>query len=145
MRLIMSVDDTDVCVLEIFEDKVPTVAAELRRVLPHRSVMQHGKIIGEMVFWTMPVVAAWENDYLTEEVGRLRTEEVGHPGGAVCFYSPRQQFCVTYGDDLADEPLRISYIGQVVEGATELALAGTRNWIRQGQVAGLRLEEPAAS
>ena len=141
MHLIMSVDDTDVCKIRIFEDLVPTIAQALREVLPHKSIMQHGKIIGEMVFWTMPIVTPWENDYLTEEVGRLRTAEKGHPGGAVCFYSPRQQLCVTYGDDLADEPLRISYIGEVVEGELELALAGMKNWLQQGQIVELRLAE----
>ncbi|PZQ44717.1 MAG: hypothetical protein DI570_28265, partial [Phenylobacterium zucineum] len=79
--------------------------------------------------------------YRTEEVGAMRRSELGHARGSVCWYNPRQQFCVVYGDDLADEPLRISYIGEVVSGELELALAGHRNWLQQGQVVALRLEE----
>jgi hypothetical protein len=141
MQLIMSVDDVDTCVIDVFEEKVPQIAAELRKNLPQKSILQHGKIIGEMVFWTMPIVAPWENKYLTEDVGALRRAEKGHARGSVCWYNPRQQFCVVYGDDLADEPLPISYIGEVVEGELELALAGHRNWLQQGQVVGLRLSD----
>lgn len=143
MRLIMSVDDVDTCTIEVFEDKVPQIAAVLKEQLPQRGILQHGKIIGEMVFWTMPIVAPWENVYRTEEVGAMRRAEKGHARGSVCWYNPRQQFCVVYGDDLADEPLRISYIGEVVEGELELALAGHRNWLQQGQVVGLRIAETA--
>ena len=143
MRLIMSVDGVGTCTIQVFEDKVPRIAAELRAQLPQRGILQHGKIVGEMVFWTMPIVAPWENVYLTEQVGAMRRAEKGHARGSVCWYNPRQQFCVVYGDDLADEPLQISYIGEVVEGELELALAGHRNWLQQGQVVGLRVEEEA--
>jgi len=143
MRLIMSVDGVDTCTIQVFEDKVPGITKALREQLPQSSILQHGKIIGEMVFWTMPIVAPWENVMRTEEVGALRRKELGHARGSVCWYNPRQQFCVVYGDDLADEPLRISYIGEVVEGELELALAGHRNWLQQGQVVALRVEDAA--
>ena len=127
MKLIMSVDGVEVCKIQVFEELVPEIAKALREHLPQKSILQHGKIVGEMVFWTMPIVTPWENVYLTEEVGAMRRAEKGYARGSVCWYSPRQQFCVVYGDDLADEPLKISYIGEVVEGELELALAGMKN------------------
>jgi hypothetical protein len=135
----MSVDNVDTCTIQIFEDKAPGIAQELRSSLPQDGILQHGKIVGDMVFWTMPIVAPWENVYLTEQVGAMRRAEKGYARGSVCWYNPRQQFCVVYGDDLADEPLKISYIGEVVEGELELALAGHRNWLQQGQIVGLRV------
>lgn len=141
MHLIMTVDGERVCRMRVFDDLVPNIAAALAEQLPQKGILQHGKIVGDMVFWTMPIVAPWENVYLTEEVGRMRIAEKGHARGSVCWYSPRQQFCVVYGDDLADEPLKISYIGEVVEGELELALVGHRNWLQQGQIVELSVEE----
>jgi hypothetical protein len=96
-------------------------------------VLQHGKLIGDMVFFTMPIVAPWENKYKTEEVGRMRREKYGYCTGSVCFYSPRQQFCVVYGDDTAEEPLPISYIGEVISGELQLRVTGLETWFDQGR------------
>ncbi|SNQ45815.1 conserved hypothetical protein [Frankia canadensis] len=134
MELRFTVNGVDACRIEVWEDKVPNLAATLREKLPMKSTLQHGKLIGDMVFFTLPVVAAWENMYRTEEVGRMRREETGEATGAVCFYSPRQQFCIVYGDDTADEPLRISYIGEVVKGSLEMRLVGLETWLRQGAI-----------
>jgi hypothetical protein len=139
MKLTMRVDDKPVCTIEVWDDKVPQLVGVLRETLPQKSILQHGKIVGDMVFFTMPIVAPWENCYLTEEVGAMRREEKGRVSGAVCFYNPRQQFCVVYGDDVADEPLKISYIGEVVDGELELALAGTQTWLEQGKLVELDL------
>ncbi|MCU1530160.1 MAG: hypothetical protein JWP75_3923 [Frondihabitans sp.] len=140
MHLIMTVDGERVCKMRVFDDLVPHIAAALEEQLPQKGILQHGKIVGDMVFWTMPIVAPWENVYLTEEVGALRKAEKGYARGSVCWYSPRQQFCVVYGDDLADEPLKISYIGEVVEGELELALVGHKNWLQQGQIVELSID-----
>jgi hypothetical protein len=139
MKLTMKVDGEETCQIEVWEDKVPNLARALREALPTKSILQHGKIVGDMVFFTMPIVAPWENCYLTEEVGAMRLREKGHARGAVCYYNPRQQFCVVYGDDVADEPLKISYIGEVVGGELELALAGTQTWLEQGKLVELEL------
>lgn len=139
MKLRMKVDEKPVCMIEVWEDKVPELTQVLRDKLPQKSILQHGKIVGDMVFWTMPIVASWENCYLTEQVGQMRRQEKGHARGAVCFYNPRQQFCVVYGDDVADEPLKISYIGEVVEGELELALVGTQCWLQQGSLVELEI------
>jgi hypothetical protein len=139
MKLRMKVDGQPTCVIEVWDEKVPHLSEVLRETLPQKSILQHGKIVGDMVFFTMPIVAPWENCYLTEEVGRMRRAEKGHVSGAVCFYNPRQQFCVVYGDDVADENLKISYIGEVVDGELELALAGTRTWLDQGKLVELEL------
>jgi len=134
MQLSLIVDGVDVCRIEVWEDKVPNLAATLREKLPQKSTLQHGKLIGDMVFFTLPIVAPWENMYLTEEVGRMRRKEKGEATGAVCFYSPRQQFCIVYGDDTADEPLQISYIGEVVEGSLQMRLVGLETWLKQGSI-----------
>jgi len=140
MKLTMKIDGKKTCQIEVWEDKVPHLAQALRDALPQKSILQHGKIVGDMVFFTMPIVAPWENCYLTEEVGAMRRSEKGHTRGAVCFYNPRQQFCVVYGDDVADEPLKISYIGEVVDGELELALAGTQTWLEQGKLVELEVD-----
>lgn len=139
MKLKMAVAGIDVCTIEVWEDKVPKLAQELREKLPMVTMLQHGKLIGDMVFFTLPIVAPWENRYLTQEVGAERRKKYGSSGGSVCFYSPRQQFCVVYGDDTADEPLPISYIGEVIEGKLELKVAGIETWFDQGRTVELRI------
>lgn len=134
MELKFIVAGKDVCRITVWEDKVPNLAKTLREQLPMKTTLQHGKLIGDMVFFTLPVVAPWENMYRTEEVGQMRRAEKGEATGAVCFYSPRQQFCIVYGDDTADEPLQISYIGEVVSGALEMRLLGLETWLQQGAI-----------
>ncbi|MCC3701577.1 hypothetical protein [Rouxiella badensis] len=141
MKLQMSVAGEAVCVIEVWEDKVPNLAKELRAKLPMTSILQHGKLIGDMVFFTMPIVAPWENKFKTEEVGRMRREKYGVCTGSVCFYSPRQQFCVVYGDDTAEEPLPISYIGEVIEGSLQLRVTGLETWFDQGRTVELAVIE----
>ncbi len=141
MKLQMSVAGEAVCVIEVWEDKVPNLAKELRAKLPMTSILQHGKLIGDMVFFTMPIVAPWENKFKTEEVGRMRREQYGVCTGSVCFYSPRQQFCVVYGDDTAEEPLPISYIGEVIEGSLQLRVTGLETWFDQGRTVTLAIIE----
>ncbi len=141
MKLQMSVAGEAVCVIEVWEDKVPNLVKELRAKLPMTSILQHGKLIGDMVFFTMPIVAPWENKFKTEEVGRMRREKYGVCTGSVCFYSPRQQFCVVYGDDTAEEPLPISYIGEVIEGSLQLRVTGLETWFDQGRTVTLAIIE----
>jgi hypothetical protein len=133
VRLNFKVGNEDVCKIEIWEDKVPNIARLLRKTLPLTAVLQHGKLVGDMVFFTIPIVAPWENSFLTEEIGAMRRRQNGGAKGAVCLYNPRQQFCIVYGDDVADEPLMISYIGEVVEGHLKLELVGTQVWLEQGR------------
>jgi hypothetical protein len=139
MKLQLRVADEDVCLIEVWEDKVPNFAADLRSKLPLTSVLQHGKIVGDMAFFVTPIVAAWENVHLTEEVGAMRKKELGHVRGAVCFYAPRQMICMVYGEDVADEPLKIDYIGEVIEGELKLELVGTQCWLEQGKKVELAL------
>jgi len=134
MELKFIVAGKDVCRINVWEDKVPNLAKTLRDKLPMKTTLQHGKLIGDMVFFTLPVVAPWENMYRTEEVGQMRRAEKGEATGAVCFYSPRQQFCIVYGDDTADEPLQISYIGEIISGALEMRLVGLETWLKQGAI-----------
>lgn len=141
MKLILSIDKKDVCTIEVWEDKVPMLAKQFREKLPLVSMLQHGKLLGDLIFFTLPIVAPWENRYLTEDVGRERKAKYGSPAGAVCFYSPRQQFCVVYGDDASDEPLPISYIGEVVEGQLELKVAGLETWFDQSRIVELKLAD----
>jgi hypothetical protein len=134
MRIRFSVAGKQACIIEIWEEKVPQFAAVLREKLPMQSVLQHGKLVGDMVFFTTPFVSPWENMFLTEEIGRERRKAKGEATGAVCFYNPRQQFCIVYGDDVADENLKISYVGEIVEGFTETKLVGMECWLQQGRI-----------
>lgn len=142
LRLVMSVDGEDVCQISVFADLAPALAGQLEGVLPDDGILSHARVAGDMVFWTLPFSSPWENLMRTEEVGAQRRAELGRARGAVCWYSPRQQLCVVYGDDLADENLRISYIGEVVDGFDALALRGLECWLRPGQRVSLRLATP---
>ena len=84
-----------------------------------------------------------ENPILTQDLGDLRRKEKGTVAGTVIFYSPRQIFGVTYGDDLAVEPLMNSYIGEVIDGLTELALVGEETWRKQDKFVELRVRDEA--
>jgi hypothetical protein len=139
MHLRLKVAGEEVCIIEVWEDKVPNLTRIFRQKLPLKSVLQHGKLVGDMAFFTTPIVAPWENEYLTEEVGRMRREEKGHVAGAVCFYNPRQQFCVVYGDDVADEPLKISYIGEIIKGELQMKVVGIETWLEQGKLVELEI------
>jgi len=139
MRLRLKVAGKEACQIEIWEDKAPVFAQTLRDKLPMKSVLQHGKLVGDMVFFTTPFVSPWENMYLTEDVGKLRRKEKGTASGAVCFYNPRQQFCIVYGDDVADENLKISYVGEIVEGELTMRVVGAENWLQQGSVVELEV------
>ena len=76
MKLQMTVADEKVCVIEVWDDKVPNLCNVLREKLPMKSILQHGKLIGDMVFFTMPIVAPWENKYKTEDVGETAPRAV---------------------------------------------------------------------
>jgi len=134
MRLAIEVEGKEVCKIEVWEDKCPIIAKELREKLPMKTMLQHGKLLGDLIFFTLPIVAPWENKHLTEQVGAERRAKYGSPAGGVCFYSPRQQFCIVYGDDASDEPLPISYIGEVVEGQMQLKVTGLETWFDQARV-----------
>ena len=134
MRLRLKVAGQEVCLIEVWEDKVPKTAQAIREHLPLKSVLQHGKLVGDLLFFVTPIVGDWENVMLTEEVGKRRRKEKGKVAGAVCFYGPRQQISVAYDEDLADEPLKISYIGEVVEGEMNLKAVGLERWLQQGKL-----------
>ena len=133
------VDGTPTCAIRIFEDVVPQTAAKLREALPMTTRLQHATLVGDQLFAVLPIVMPMENPMLTQDIGELRRKEKGTVAGTVVFYAPRQVFGVTYSDDLAVEPLLNSYIGEVIDGMTELALVGEQVWRKQDKVVELRL------
>jgi hypothetical protein len=135
------VDEKYVCGIRIFEDMVPQTAAELRRRLPLRTKLQHATLVGDPLFAVLPLVIPMENLIMTEDLVELRRKEKGTVAGTVVFYSPRQVFGVTYSDDLAIEPLANGYIGEVIDGLTELALVGEETWRKQDKFVELRLRD----
>lgn len=139
------VDGKYICGIRIFEDLVPHTAAELREKLPLRTKLQHATLVGDQLFALLPLVIPMENYILTQDLGDLRRKEKGTVAGTVVFYSPRQVFGVTYGDDLAVEPLGNSYIGEVIDGLTELALIGEETWRKQDKFVELRVREEVAA
>lgn len=133
MRLELAISARHVCVIEIWEDRVPGFCSEIRRMLPMTSIVQHGKIVGDLAFFTLPLVLPLENAFPLQTICRERRRVCGSAAGAVCYYNPRQQICIYYGDDLADEPFEISYLGEIVDGASAMYLAGIRCWTNPGQ------------
>ena len=123
----------DLCTVEIWDKKVPSAAEALRRHGPITSILQHGKIVGDLVFFSLPFVLPPENAFPLQEIVRARRRDLGSAAGAVCFYSSRQQICIYYGDDLCDEPFEISYIGEIVAGGMDMRLAALECWSHPGQ------------
>lgn len=139
MKIALNIAARDVCVLEIWEDKVPRLAAALRERLPITSIAQHGKIVGDLLFFSLPWDLPAENVSPLQDISRQRRQQKGTASGAVCFYHPRQQICIYYSDDLADEPLDISYIGEIIDGAKDMQLAGIQCWTSPGEIVVMRL------
>ena len=100
MKIALNIAARDVCVLEIWEDKVPRLAAALRERLPITSIAQHGKIVGDLLFFSLPWDLPAENVSPLQDISRQRRQQKGTASGAVCFYHPRQQICIYYSDDL---------------------------------------------
>ncbi len=141
MKLALAMAGRDVCRIEVWADKVPLVADALRQLLPVTSIAQHGKIVGDLLYFSLPVALPSQNALPLQDICRLRRRQTGSAGGSVCLYGPRQQICVYYGDDLADEPFELSYIGEIVQGATEMQLAAMQCWTSPGEIVTLRLHE----
>ncbi len=139
MKLIMSIDGEAVCTIQVFEELVPGIVAALEgepAAEEHPPARQDRRRHGLLDHADRGALG----ERLPDRGGRCAPPQgEGYARGSVCRYNPRQQFCVVYGDDLADEPLKISYIGEVVEGELELALAGMRNWLQQGQIVELAI------
>lgn len=135
------VDEKYVCGIRIFEDMVPNTTEEFRKRLPIRTKLQHATLVGDQLFAVLPFVIPMENLIMTEDLAELRRKEKGTVAGTVVFYSPRQVFGVTYSDDLAVEPLANGYIGEVIDGLTELALVGEETWRKQDKFVELRIRD----
>jgi hypothetical protein len=136
------VDGKQTCAIRIFEDLVPKTAAVLREQLPITTKLQHATLVGDQLFAVLPIVTPMENLILTQDLVAQRRKEKGTVAGTVVFYSPRQVFGVTYSDDLAIEPLANSFIGEVIDGFTELALVGEETWRKQDKLVELKVREP---
>ena len=141
MKVALTMFGRDVCVIEIWEDKVPGIATALGKLLPMSSIAQHGKIVGDLLFFSVPLVLPPENSYPLQDICRRRRREKGSASGAVCFYNPRQQICIYYSDDLADEPFDISYVGEIVGPGQDLQMAAIRCWTSPGEIVTIRLAE----
>lgn len=139
MKLVLNIAGKDTCTIEVFEDRFPVIAEGLRKVLPVTSIAQHGKIVGDLLYISLPLMMPLENAEPLQDICARRREETGGAGGAVCFYGPRQQICIYYGDDVANEPFELSCIGEVTEGLKDLQLAAIGCWVSPGEVATLRM------
>lgn len=138
MKVALNMFGRDVCVIEIWEDKVPGIAAALNDLLPVASIAQHGKIVGDLLFFSLPIVLPPENAIPLQDICRQRRRDSGSASGAVCFYNPRQQICIYYGDDLADEPFDISYVGEIVKHEQDMKLAAIDCWTSPGETVTMR-------
>ncbi len=141
MKINFNLGGEDVAVIDIWEDKVPELAAKIREALPFATYLQHGKLTGDLLLMQTKILADWENIFYPEDLA----EEVAAAGteirGAVSYYGPRQQISIMYGNDIPPEPLPVSAIGWVVEGAERLEEIGMKTWLEPGTRAYLSLLE----
>jgi hypothetical protein len=144
MRITFNLGGEDVAVIEIWEDKVPQLAAKIRQALPFATYLQHGKLTGDLLLMQTKILADWENIFYPEDLAAEVAAKGTEIRGAVSYYGPRQQISIMYGNDIPPEPLPVSAIGWVVEGADRLDEIGTHAWLEPGTRVWLRLEgEPA--
>ncbi len=139
MRINLSINDRPICSIAVWADRYPQIASGLETVLPITTVAQHGKIVGDLLYLSVPIVLPLENPMPLQEICRERRRQTGSVAGAVCFYGPRQQICIYYGDDVADEPFELSWIGEVDVGLSALQLAAMDCWVRPGELASLEV------
>lgn len=146
MKINLNLAGEDVAVIEIWEDRVPLIAAKLREALPFPTYLQHGKLTGDLLLMQTKILADWENIFYPEDLAEDAAAGDAEVRGSVSYYGPRQQLSIMYGDDIPPEPLPVSGIGRVIEGADRLELIGLRTWLEPGARVVLSLiEEPAAT
>ena len=146
MKIGFNLDGEDVAVIEVWEDKVPELAEKIRGALPFATYLQHGKLTGDLLLMQTKILADWENIFYPEDLAAEVASAGTEIRGAVSYYGPRQQISIMYGNDIPPEPLPVSAIGWVVEGADQLELIGMRTWQEPGMRVWLTLldEDQAA-
>jgi len=77
------------------------------------------------------------------EIGIERRAQGKSAKARSLLYGPRQQFAIAYGEDLADEPLPISYIASG-RRRSQARLVGTQCWLQQGKKVELAIVEDDA-
>jgi hypothetical protein len=141
MKIQFTLDGEDAAVIEVWEDKVPQLAEKIREALPFSTYLQHGKLTGDLLLMQTKILADWENIFYPEDLAAQRAQEQAEIRGAVSYYGPRQQISIMYGNDIPPEPLPVSAIGRVIEGADSLELIGLRTWLKPGAKVWLSLIE----
>lgn len=132
MKIRFNLDGDDVAVIDIWEDKVPELAAKIRDALPFATYLQHGKLTGDLLLMQTKILADWENIFYPEDLAAEVEASGTEIRGAVSYYGPRQQISIMYGNDIPPEPLPVSAIGWIVEGADQLESIGMRTWQEPG-------------
>ena len=141
MKLGFNLDGEDVAVIEIWDEKVPQLAEKIREALPFSTYLQHGKLTGDLLLMQTKILADWENMFYPEDLATEAEEGPMEVSGTVSYYGPRQQISIMYGNDIPPEPLPVSGIGRVIEGAEKLEMIGLRTWIEPGMKVWLTLLE----
>lgn len=132
MKIRFNLADEDIAVIEIWEDKVPELAQKIREALPFATYLQHGKLTGDLLLMQTKILADWENIFYPEDLAAEVASAGTEIRGAVSYYGPRQQISIMYGNDIPPEPLPVSAIGWVIEGADQLELIGIKTWLEPG-------------
>ncbi|MFN8519242.1 MAG: hypothetical protein U0667_07620 [Chloroflexota bacterium] len=141
MKIRFNLAGEDVAVIEIWEDKVPQLAHKIREALPFATYLQHGKLTGDLLLMQTKILADWENIFYPDDLVAEKLATHSEVRGAVSYYGPRQQISIMYGNDIPPEPLPVSAIGWVIEGADQLELIGLRTWLEPGMRVWLSLIE----
>ncbi|MFT4029834.1 MAG: hypothetical protein QM675_08155 [Protaetiibacter sp.] len=145
MKIRFNLADEDIAVIEIWEDKVPELAQKIREALPFATYLQHGKLTGDLLLMQTKILADWENIFYPEDLAAEVAQAGTEIRGAVSYYGPRQQISIMYGNDIPPEPLPVSAIGWVVEGADQLELIGIKTWLEPGARVWMSLIEDEAA
>ena len=141
MKLGFNLEGEDIAVIEIWDDKVPQLAEKIKETLPFSTYLQHGKLTGDLLLMQTKILADWENMFYPEDLAADADAGEAELAGTVSYYGPRQQISIMYGNDVPPEPLPVSGIGRVIEGADKLEVIGLKTWIEPGMKVWITLLE----
>lgn len=141
MKIGFNLEGEDIAVIEVWDDKVPQLAQKIKEALPFSTYLQHGKLTGDLLLMQTKILADWENMFYPEDITVDEEAETEGASGTVSYYGPRQQISIMYGDDIPPEPLPVSGIGRVIEGADQLESIGMKTWLEPGMKVWLTLLE----
>ena len=108
----------------MLENKAPKTCEAIWKALPMKSTINHAKIAGSEIFWMTPLILEQENQTVKQEAGNI------------AYWPDRQMICIFYDDSPGVGA--VTLFAKIKDGIEEIKKAGSRNWVKQGEVVSIR-------